>query len=380
MQAHIKLGRIFGIQIGLHFSWILIALLITLSLAAQFSAVNPDWGTGVIWATAVITGLLFFTAIVLHELSHALVARFRGLPVNSITLFALGGVALIEKESGDAATEFWVGIAGPIMSVLIGFLCLLSAVLLGWSPESQMLAPQTPVVAALVWLGYINIALAIFNMLPGFPLDGGRVLRAIIWWITGDVNRSTRIAARVGQFVAVFFIVWGVFQFFIGGAGFGGLWIAFIGWFLLNAAGASHAQVEITQALKGLRVGDIMRHNFETLDGRTDLETFVNENLLKTGSRCYFVVEGNRFTGLITPHEVKEVPRNLWAFKQVNDVMLPLENLKTITPQTPVLEALETMTRNDVNQLPVVVDGQLAGVISRNHILEVLKTRSELEI
>ncbi|HSK70604.1 MAG TPA: site-2 protease family protein [Pyrinomonadaceae bacterium] len=379
MQAHIKLGRIFGIQIGLHFSWILIALLITLSLAAQFSAVNPDWGTGVIWATAIVTGMLFFTAIILHELSHALVARLRGLPVKSITLFALGGVALIEKESADAATEFWVGIAGPIMSVVIGFLCLLSAALLGWSPESQMLAPQTPVVAALVWLGYINIALAVFNMLPGFPLDGGRILRAVIWWITGDVNRSTRIAARVGQFVATFFIVWGVFQFFFG-AGFSGLWIAFIGWFLLNAAGASHAQVEITQALKGLRVGDVMRHDFETLDGRTDLQTFVNENLLKTGSRCYFVVEDNRLAGLITPHEVKEVPRNLWAFKRVEDVMLPLETLKTITPDTPVTEALETLTGSDVNQLPVVVNGQIAGVISRNHILEVLKTRSELAI
>lgn len=377
MQAHIKLGRIFGIQIGLHFSWILIALLITLSLAAQFSAVNPDWGTGVIWLTAIITGILFFTAIVLHELSHALVARLRGLPVNSITLFALGGVALIEKESDDAATEFWVGISGPIMSVVIGFLCLLAAVALGWSPESQMLAPQTPVVSALVWLGYINFALAIFNMLPGFPLDGGRVLRAIIWWITGDAHRSTRIAARVGQFVATLFIIWGISQFFFG-AGFGGLWIALIGWFLLNAAGASHAQVEISQALKGLRVGDVMRRDCPVLDGRTDLETFVNENLLKTGSRCYFVVEENQFTGLITPHEVKEVPRNLWAFKQIADVMLELENLKTVTPKTPVVEALEAMTRNDVNQLPVVVDGQLAGVISRHHILEVLKTRSEL--
>jgi len=214
MQAQIKLGTIFGVQLGLHFSWLLIALLVTLSLAGQFSAVNPEWGGGVIWTTAIVTGLLFFVAVILHELTHAVVAKMRGLPVRSITLFALGGVALIEKESGDAATEFWMGIAGPIMSVAIGFLCLLAAAGLGWSPETQIMSPTTPVLAALVWLGYINIVLAIFNMIPGFPLDGGRILRAIIWWITGNVDRATRIAARVGQFVAVFLLSGAFFNSF----------------------------------------------------------------------------------------------------------------------------------------------------------------------
>ncbi len=379
MTGNIKIGRIFGIQLGLHFSWLVIAALVVLSLVANFSAVNADWGAGLIWTTAIITGGLFFVAIVLHELAHAIVAKMRGLPVRSITLFALGGIALIDKEADDATTEFLVGIAGPIMSVLIGFLCLLSAAALGWSPEIQAIAPPTPVLAALVWLGYINVVLAIFNMIPGFPLDGGRVLRAIIWWITGDMNRSTRIAARAGQFVAVLFIVWGIFQFFSGIA-FGGLWLALIGWFLLTAASGSYAQVAITRILSGLRVSDVMRRDCETIEGQINLQEFVDEHLLMTGSRCYFVVEDNRLAGMITPHDVKKVPREEWKHKTTGEVMRTLDNLQIVAPQTSVIEAFQDMVRSDVNQLPVASDNQLKGVISRNHILEILKTRAELKI
>src|SRR5258707_9393962 len=183
MKSHIKLGRIFGIEIGLHLSWFIIALLITLSLAGQFHAFNSNWGEGVIWATAIGTSLLFFAAIIAHELAHAMVAKARHLPVHSITLFALGGVAEIEKEAGEASTEFFMGIAGPIMSALIGIVCLVLAWGLGWTPLG---IPRTPLLAMLMWLGYINISLAIFNLIPGFPLDGGRGLRGIIWWVTGN--------------------------------------------------------------------------------------------------------------------------------------------------------------------------------------------------
>src|ERR1044072_4596917 len=185
MQAQIKLGRIFGVQIGLHYSWLIIALLVTFSLGAQFHAKNPQWGEGVIWTTAIVTGLLFFVAIILHELSHAAVAKAHGLPVCSITLFALGGGAQIEKEAGDAKTEFWMAIVGPVASVIIGLLCLLMAWALGWP---LLGTPTTPVVAMLVWLGVINIGLAIFNMLPRCPMDGGRVLRGVIWGFTGEAR------------------------------------------------------------------------------------------------------------------------------------------------------------------------------------------------
>ena len=379
MQGHIKIGRVFGIQIGLHYSWLLIALLVTLSLAGYFSVVNSEWGAAVIWTTAVVTGILFFSSIILHELGHALVARMRGLPVSSITLFALGGVALIEKEADDAATEFWVGIAGPITSVLISIICLGLALTLGWSPEVEAMQQQTPVRAALVWLGYTNIALAFFNMIPGFPLDGGRVLRAVIWWITGDVNRSTKIAARIGQTVALLFIFSGIFQLFTGG-GFNGLWIVLIGWFLLTAAGGSYAQVAIMQTLRGLSTRDVMRGEMELIDGRLNLRDFVNEYLLKTGTRCFFVVENNRLKGLITPHEIKEVPQDEWASVTVGDAMRPLEKLLTVTPQTPLAEAFDAMTRANVNQLPVVSENRLEGVVSRSNILEILRTRAELKI
>lgn len=380
MEASIKLGRIFGVEIGLHYSWLIIALLVAFSLGSHFQTVNPEWGTGVVWLSAILTALLFFAAIVVHELSHAMVAKMRGLPVRSITLFALGGVAQIEREAADAKTEFWMGIIGPITSAVIGFICLGFAAAFGWSPASEgLMTASTPPLAMLVWLGYINIALAVFNMIPGFPLDGGRVLRAIIWRVTGDGERSTRIAARVGQFVAVFFIVWGIFQFFTG-AGFGGLWIAFIGWFLLNAAQASYAQVAINQALKGKTVADVMRRDCPTVDGNTNLQTFTDEYLLKTGERCYVVAEQGRIAGLITSHEVKEIDPRKRAFTTVDDVMKQLEQLRTIAPDAPVTEVLETMGREVVNQLPVASDGQLVGIISRAHVLRLLQTRAELNM
>ncbi|PYR81587.1 MAG: hypothetical protein DMG18_16060 [Acidobacteria bacterium] len=187
MQAQIRLGRIFGIEIGLHYSWLIIAVLIATSLAGHFGEAHPNWDGNTIWTTAIVTALLFFAAIIFHELSHAAVARLRGLPVRSITLFALGGVAQIGKEAADAKTEFWMGIAGPFASALIGAVCFAIAWMLGWSFG---LEPATPPIAMLVWLGYINIGLAIFNMVPGFPMDGGRVLRAVIWWITGNAAKA----------------------------------------------------------------------------------------------------------------------------------------------------------------------------------------------
>jgi len=376
MQAQIKLGRIFGIEIGLHYSWLIIALLIVLSLVGQFFATNPAWGAAIIWAVAIITGLLFFAAILLHELSHAAVAKARGLPVRLITLFALGGLALIEKEAADAKTEFWIGLVGPVTSILIGLICLSLAWALGWTPADL---PRRPLPAMLVWLGYINIGLAIFNLIPGFPLDGGRVLRAIVWWITGDSARATRSAAWVGQFIAFGFIVLGLLRFF-GGAGLGGLWLTLIGWFLLDAARVSYAQVEITQSLRDVRVREVMTQDCPVVDGNSNLQTFVDEHLLRTGRRCFVVEEQGHIVGLITPHEVKEVERARWPLTTLDKAMRPLNELHAVAPDTPVTEALEMMGREDVNQLPVVSGGRLAGIISRGHILQLLQTRAELHV
>lgn len=371
MQAQIKLGRIFGIEIGLHYSWVIIAILITLSLEAQFYATNMNWGGGVIWTSAIVTSLLFFVTIVLHELSHALVAKQRGLPVRSITLFALGGVAMIEKEAEDASTEFWMALVGPVTSLVIGILCFVLSFAFGLKPEAM---PTTPVVAILMWLGVINIGLAIFNLVPGFPLDGGRVLRAVIWWITDDPARATRIAARIGKLVAFGFIVYGIFRFF-SGAGFGALWIAFIGWFLLDAARATYDDMLPSWRFRGIRVGDLMAREFPIVDAHSNLQVFVDQHLLRTGQRCFVVAENGRLVGLVTAREVHNVVRAHWKYKTVADVMHPLDKLHTISPDSPLSEALEMMVRENVNQLPVVNDGRFSGIISRGNIMRALRTR-----
>jgi Zn-dependent protease/predicted transcriptional regulator len=376
MKAQIKLGRIFGVEIGLHYSWFLIAVLITLSLAQQFQLTNSEWSSGLRWGLALITAVLFFASIVAHELSHALVAKARGLPVRSITLFALGGVAQMERDAADAKTEFWMGIIGPITSFAIGVFCLVLALLLGWTPPNL---PATPLPAMLMWLGVINVGLAIFNMVPGFPLDGGRVLRGLIWWITGNAKRATKIAARVGQVIAFLMIVYGVMQFF-GGAGFSGLWLAFIGWFLLSASRESYAQMAISEGLRGLRVADVMSRDYEAVDAYANLQTFAEEHLMRTGRRFFVANLNGHPEGIITPTELAAVPRARWPYTTIADVMRPLDRVRTVRADTPITDALELMASQDLNQLPVVVDGSLAGVISRAHVLQLLQTREQLHL
>jgi Zn-dependent protease len=374
MKAQVKLGRIAGISIGLHYSWFIIALLIVLSLVQHFRSVAPPWSSMVVWMAAVVTGLLFFAALLLHELAHSLVAKTLGLRVRAITLFALGGVSQIETEASDAKSEFWIAIAGPITSAVIGLVLLGTAWLNGWKPGTES---ALPVLSVLVWLGFINITLAIFNMIPGYPLDGGRVLRAVIWWITRDADRSTRLAAQVGQAVAFLFILSGLFRFFVG-ANFGGLWLAFIGWFLLDASRSSYVQVELMAGLRNRHVADIMDRDCATVEGHLSLQDFVDEYVLRTGHRCFVVIQNDRICGLITTHEVKKVNRDSWSQTSVQSVMRPLSQMRTIAPETPAIQALELMAREDLNQLPVVSDGHLQGVINRGHVMRFLNTHAEL--
>ncbi|MEO5819094.1 MAG: site-2 protease family protein [Vicinamibacteraceae bacterium] len=373
MKPSISLGRVFSVEIGLHYSWFIIALLITLSLVGHFGATNPGWSPVIVWTTAIVTAVLFFMSIVVHELSHVLMARARGVPARSITLFALGGVATMEIPAPDAKTEFWIAAAGPVASVAIGLGCYAAAASLGWSPQSEM-GPST---AVLGWLGYINISLAVFNLIPGFPLDGGRILRAVLWARSGDPERATMNAARVGQGVAFVFILLGVMRFFAG-AGFGGLWIAFIGWFLLQAAQASYAQVAVVTDLRGVRVRDIMSTDCTTVDADTSVQTLVDEHLLRTGQRCFVVGSPDRIVGLVTSHEIKGVARDRWATTPLSSVMRPLDQLRTVQADLPAIDALTLMGREDVNQVPVMSGTKFVGIVGRRHILQLLQTRAEL--
>jgi len=370
LRSQIKLGRIFGIEIGLHYSWFLIALLIVFSLSSEFRTSNPQWDAGVILSLAVVTALLFFVSLLLHELAHSIVAASSGLPVKEITLFALGGVSQIEKNPTSARLEFWMAFVGPLTSAVIGGICLLVARAVGG-------ASSDPWMAMLLWLGYINLSLAAFNLIPGYPLDGGRVLRAIIWWNTGDADRSTRAAAKAGQVVAIAFIAFGIFRFF-GGAGVGGLWIAFIGWFLLQAARESYVQVGLAHALEGVRVADVMTRDCPMVDGRLNLQNFVEQELLRTGRRCFVVVEKGELTGLVTPHEIKQIDRAKWPLMTLHDVMRPIRDLRSVAPDASLKSALELMSRDDVNQLPVVSNGHLEGMLSRAQLLTYLQTHAEL--
>ena len=237
----------------------------------------------------------------------------------------------------------------------------------------------TPGIALLVWLGYINLGLGAFNMIPGFPLDGGRVLHALLWWTMDDAERSTRAAAFIGQVIAVLFIAFGIITFFRG-AGLGGLWIAFIGWFLLQAAGATYMQVRSRTLLQGLRVKDVMSTDCPTVDPEMSLEEFAHEQLLRTGRRCFLVVHDGRLLGLITPSEVRSVEPQAWPYTTVRKAMRTADKIHFVSPDMPAMDALETMGREDVNQLPVLVSGRVEGIVSRAHVLQILRSRAELRL
>ena len=372
MHSQVKLGRIKGIEIGLHYSWFIIAFLIAFSLASHFHDVNPAWSVALIWAAAIITSVLFFVTLLLHELAHSIVAKSRGLRVRAITLFALGGVSQIESEASDAKSEFWIAIVGPLTSLIIG------AVLIGIVRllEPARTEAATPVTAVLLWLGYINVGLAAFNMIPGYPLDGGRVLRAIIWWINKNGERATRYAAQVGEVVAFLFILFGLYQFFVGHGNFGGLWMAFIGWFLLDAARNSYFQVGVMAGLRGHRVADIMERDCASVPGYLSLRDFVDQYLLHSAGRCFVVTQDHRSLGVVTASDVKRISPEEWNQTSVQSIMRPLSQVRSVPPDTPAVKALELMSRERVNELAVVSNGNLEGIFSRAQVLKFLQIYS----
>jgi Zn-dependent protease len=374
MRATISLGRWFGVPVGLHYSWFVIAWLITLSLTDQFAAFDRSWSAWTVWALSALTAVLFFVGIVLHELSHAAVARMGGVPVRGITLFALGGLAQIGKEAATPSKEFWMAIAGPVVSIAIGLGCRLAADAFG---AAASVVDLRAAVAVLGWLAYINVALALFNLVPAFPLDGGRILRAALWAVMHNADRATRIAARIGQGVAFVFIAGGIYSVLTQND-FGGLWIAFIGWFLLEGAQGYYVQTEIAAALRDVRVGEVMARDCATVDGSTTLQRFVNEYLLRLVGRCFAVRRGDRIVGLITSEEVKHVERQRWDATTVSEAMRPLEALHPMKPDSSAADALAVMARENVNELPVVSDGRLEGVVTRSYLVQLLQARREL--
>jgi len=369
----IRIGQILGIPIYLHPSWFIIFALITVSLATQFANQHPRWSQAQHWSLGVLTSLLFFGSVLFHELSHSVVALHYRIPVASITLFVFGGVARIGREPSRALQEFNIAVAGPVSSYMLaaGF-WLLGRIF----PASEMLT------ALAGWLAQINAGLATFNLAPGFPLDGGRILRALVWGRTGDYARATRVASRGGQLLAYVLIVAGIWQSLTSNF-VGGLWLAFIGWFLLTAAQESFAQVAIRGALEGLRAADIMSLELPAVGRATSLEGYVHE-MLRTGRRCHLVMEAGELQGLMTVHALNRVPREDWAVTSVQAAMLPRAQIRLAAPEEPVLALLERMQSEDINQMPVVADsgspeaGRVVGIVTRDSILRVIRTRTEM--
>ena len=369
MTASLRIAKIWGIPIGLHWSWFIIFALVTFSLSAgMFPRDYPGLSPAAYWTLGVVTSLLFFASVLLHELGHAALALRYGVPMREITLFIFGGVAVMTKESPSAKAEFWIAIAGPVVSLLLaaGFGLL-------WLAGGDYVYLAAPV----YWLAWINFTLAVFNLIPGFPLDGGRILRAIVWHFNGSLHRATQIASGVGQVVAFGFIAWGVFTMFSGNFS-GGLWIAFIGWFLQNAAAATLAQSNLEQSLKDVTVSRVMASEYPRIPVGLTLQKLVDDYLLRGEGRYFIVFDGDEPRGLVTLNEITAAPRENWANITAGQVMIPNENLVNVAPRTELLTALQMMDEAGVAQVPVVEKGQIIGILSREQILRYISLRHSL--
>jgi Zn-dependent protease len=343
------IGRIFGIPIFIDPSWLVIFAIITWSLGVQFTQQHPQWNPVQHWSVGAATSFLFFASILFHELAHSVVARFYKIRVDSITLFVFGGVARITKEAPSALQEFNIAVAGPVSSLFLsGAFYLLT-----------LRFPYGSMVGALAtWLWEINLTLALFNLLPGFPLDGGRIFRAIVWGITKNYNRATKIAGASGKLIAYGMMIFGTWAAFSTKQA-GPLWYVFIGWFLLNAAKESVAQVTIRETLTGLRAADVMSQEIPTIARDISLEEYSHE-VLRTGRRCHLVTTGDRLVGMMNVHTLNTVPREEWLHLSVQAVMIPRDKILWATPQEPLLGLLERLLINDINQMPVVTETELA--------------------
>jgi Zn-dependent protease/CBS domain-containing protein len=365
-----RIGRIFGIDVGIHASWLLIFALVTWSLAVgYFPSVLPDIGRTEALVLGIVAAILLFGSVLVHELAHSLVARARGLDARSITLFLFGGVSNLGGESKQPATEFLVAVVGPLTSLVLAGLAFGAS--LAFGAETQ-----PGVVAA--YLAMINLLLGLFNLLPGFPLDGGRVLRAIVWNATGSLRRATEVAVRVGQLVAYGFLAWGFWRV-LDGELLGGIWIAAIGWFLHGAASASLQQVIVDQRLRGVRVGDVVRPDPTFVLPGESVARLVDEIMLPGYRRAVPVVDG-RVVGIVTLSDVRAVPPERRASTTVAEIMGGRNGVRTIGPEASLLEALEALGAGDFEQLPVVDGGRLVGLLTRGDVVRAIQIREELGI
>lgn len=371
MKHSWRIARIADIDIKIDSSWIIIFLLFTFSLAAFYFPQSFEVSNrGFYWLLGVLTSVLVFASVLFHELAHSLIAKRQGEKVEDITLFILGGVARITEEPEKPQKEFFMALVGPLSSFFLAIVFILLSLLL--APVAR------PLQVSFAYLAYINAILGGFNLLPGFPMDGGRVLRAIIWKATGDLKKATRVASIVGQFIAFSLIFIGIFRFFRGNIG--GLWLVLIGWFLHNASVQGYSQVLLRESLQGLKASDLMSEDFIVIDPDLSVETLVQDYVLKKRERVFMVKKNDEFAGLVCLEDIKKFPRERWSELKVADIMTPREKIVSVSPEATGDQILSSLASIDVNQLPVLDSGRVVGIICRNDLLKILQLRTELGV
>jgi Zn-dependent protease len=392
MMGGFRLGQVAGIEVQIDWSLLIVFVLISTSLAlGLFPAWHPDWSAALSWLVALTAAVLFFGSVLAHELSHALVGRMQGIAVRRITLFVFGGVAQLEREPHEWRAELWMAIVGPATSLALALVCLLAAAAFAGNVPIDMQDPQRVFAALgvlptlLVWLGQVNLILALFNLVPGFPLDGGRVLRAVMWGLTGNLRRATRLASAAGQGFAWLLIGLGLSMMlgarvpFFGTGPIAGLWLAFIGWFLNNAALVSYRQLLVREALEDVPVSRLMLTRFAVVPPDMTVNALVQEHVLRSDQRAFPVLDRERLIGMVCLRDVHALDRAAWESTPVRDIMTPLERVTWVNPGQDALEALAVLAQKNVNQLPVIENGRVRGLVRREDILKWLSLYGEAD-
>jgi Zn-dependent protease/CBS domain-containing protein len=385
MKSSWRLFRIAGIDIGVHYTWLFIFVLFSWSLAAGiFPAQHAGWTTATYWVAGIVTTLILFVSVLLHELAHSLVAQARGMKVSSITLFIFGGVSNLEEEPAKPGIEFSMAIVGPLTSLVLGGIFWVLAI--GLSGHGLSLADlfngtnvTTALAAVIGYLGWINLSLGVFNMIPGFPLDGGRVLRSIIWGGTHSIQTATNAAATIGRLFGWLFIVFGVYEGLAFGNWIGGIWIAFIGWFLSSAADASRKELTLREHLSGIKVKDVMNAQPGGIDPETTVEQVVANIFQRLHGRAVPVCKNDKLLGIVTIDDVKKVKREQWAATPADRIMTR-EPLYTVSPEDSLQSAFKMIAQHAINQVLVTRDGKCIGMLSRADIIAHLQLSQELGV
>ena len=369
-----KLGKLFGIQFRLHYTWFIIFILITVSFSLQvFPSRYHEWSLTLYWVVGILTSLLFFASLLAHELAHSLIGRANNIPIKSITLFIFGGVAQMIREPRSAGAELKMAVAGPACSLAIAGLFYLVSFF-----TKNTIMPMDAMASQLVSL---NVVLAVFNLIPGFPLDGGRVFRSIMWQVTGNYKRSTRIATWVGQGMGYLFILGGILIVFLQPFDlpwFIGLWLAFIGWFLGNAASTSYRQTQWRSLLQGFTASQVMASDYSVVPSSLTVSQLIQGHLFTSGHVHFLAADDTGIRGILTLPNIKSVPQHKWSVIQLKDIMTPIEKLKMAHPDQNALGILEQMDESNINQMLVVSEGRVIGLIARDNLIRFLRIRSEL--